>query len=134
MRRLAVRSALSAKVRDERLTIIAGLAEIEPKTKAMKEVLSALPESRSMLIVTDGKVESIRKSAGNLPNVWVVDARYLNVRDILKFDRMVVVREAIPLIEGLWGLPEDRREPSSWRQERMARRAASAAVAGVKGA
>ena len=86
------------------------------------------------MIVTDGKVESIRKSAGNLPNVWVVDARYLNVRDILKFDRMLVVREAIPVIEDLWGLPDDRREPSSWRQERMARRAESAAVAGVKGA
>jgi large subunit ribosomal protein L4 len=134
MRRLAVRSALSAKVRDERLTVVAGLVEIESKTKAMKEVLSALPESRSMLIVTDGKVESIRKSAGNLLNVWVVDARYLNVRDILKFDRMLVVREAIPVIEDLWGLPDDRREPSSWRQERMARRAENAAVAGVKGA
>ena len=134
MRRLAVRSALSAKARDERLTVVAGLADIEPKTKAMKEVLSALPESRSVLIVTDGKVESIRKSAGNLPGVWVVDARYLNVRDILKFDRMLVVWEAIPAVEGLWGLPEDRREPSSWRQERKARRADNAAVAGVKGA
>jgi large subunit ribosomal protein L4 len=128
MRRLAVRSALSAKVRDERVTVIAGLAEIEPKTKAMKDVLAGLPESRSVLIVTDGKVESVRKSAGNLPNAWVVDANYLNVRDILKFDRMLVLREAIPTIEGLWGLPEDRREPSSWRQERMARRAGNTAV------
>jgi len=131
MRRLAVRSALSAKVRDERLTIIAGLAEIEPKTKAMKEVLAALPESRSVLIVTDGKLESVRKSAGNLPGVWVVDARYLNVRDILKFDRMLLLREAIPTVEELWGLPEGRREPSSWRQERTARRAGNAAVAAV---
>jgi hypothetical protein len=98
----------------------------------MKGVIEALPESRSVLIVTDGKVESIRKSAGNLPGVWVVDARYLNVRDILKFDRMLVAREAIPAVEGLWGLPEDRREPSSWRQERMARRSGNAAVAAVR--
>jgi large subunit ribosomal protein L4 len=130
MRRLAVRSALSAKVRDERLTVITGLAEIDPKTKAMKEVLAALPESRSVLIVTDGKLDSVRKSAGNLPEVWVVDARYLNVRDILKFDRMLVLREAIPTVEELWGLPEDRREPSSWRQERIARRAGNVAAAG----
>src|ERR671910_2175078 len=129
MRRLAVRSALSAKVRDERLTVITGLGEIEPKTKAMKEVLAALPESRSVLIVTDGKLDSVRKSAGNLPEVWVVDARYLNVRDILKFDRMLVLREAIPTVEELWGLPEDRREPSSWRQERIARRAGNVAAA-----
>jgi large subunit ribosomal protein L4 len=133
MRRLAVRSALSAKARDERLTIIAGLAEIEPKTKAMKEVLGTLPESRSVLIVTDGKLESVRKSAGNLPGVWVVDARYLNVRDILKFDRMLLLREAIATVEEMWGLPEDQREPSSWRQERMARRAGDAtAVAAME--
>jgi large subunit ribosomal protein L4 len=123
MRRLAVRSALSAKVRDERLTVIDGLAGIEPRTKAMKALIEALPESRSVLIVTDGTVPTIRKSSGNLENVWVVDARYLNVRDILKFDRLLVTKEAIPVVEGILALPEDRREPSVWKQERIAARA-----------
>lgn len=126
MRRLAVRSALSAKVRDERLTVIDGLAEVEPKTKAMKEVIAALPESRSVLIVTDGIVTPIRKSSGNLENVWVVDARYLNVRDILKFDRLLVTREAIPVVEEHLALAEDRREPSVWKQARLAARAETA--------
>ena len=130
MRRLAVRSALSAKVRDERMTVMAGLGDVQPKTKAMKEVIAALPESRSVLIVTDGRSEPIRKSAGNLPHVWVIDARYLNVRDILKFDRMLVTREAIPVVEGLLALPEHEREPSAWKQARMARR--TPAVAGTK--
>jgi large subunit ribosomal protein L4 len=121
-----VRSALSAKTRDERLTVIDGLAEVEPKTKAMKTVLAALPESRSVLIVTDGVVQPIRKSAGNLSNVWVVDARYLNVRDILKYDRIVVTREAIPVVEALWGLPEDEREPSAWKLARLAERGGTA--------
>jgi large subunit ribosomal protein L4 len=125
MRRLAVRSALSAKVRDDRLTVVDGLDEIEPRTKAMKEVLAALPDGRSILIVTDGVVTPIRKSAGNLPNVWTIDARYLNVRDLLKYDRVLVTREAIPVIEGLWKLPEDRREPSVWKQARLEQRAAS---------
>lgn len=132
MRRLAVRSALSAKVRDERLTVMAGLADVAPRTKAMKEVIAALPESRSVLIVTDGKVDPIRKSAGNLSNVWVIDARYLNVRDILKFDRMVITQEAIPVVEGLLALSEEQREPSTWKQERMARRTGATAVAGTK--
>jgi large subunit ribosomal protein L4 len=129
MRRLAVRSALSAKARDARLTVIDGLAEIEPKAKAMKAVLAAMPESRSILIVTDGKVEPIRRASGNLPGVWAVDARYLNVRDILKFDRMLLTREAIPVIEQLWGPADEQREPSSWRLERMANRAPAAVVA-----
>ncbi len=128
MRRLAVRSALSAKVRDERLTVIDGLAEVEPRTKAMKDVIAALPESRSYLIVTDGVVTPIRKSSGNLKNVWVVDARYLNVRDILKFDRLLVTREAIPVVEEILALPEDRREPSAWKQARLAARAEAAGV------
>jgi large subunit ribosomal protein L4 len=133
MRQLAVRSALSAKVRDERMTVIEGLAEVEPKTKAMKAVLAALPPARSVLIVTDGRVEPIRKASGNLQDVWAIDARYLNVRDVLKYERLLVTREAIPVIEQLWALPEDKREPSAWKQERMARQAAAAGAV-AKGA
>jgi large subunit ribosomal protein L4 len=129
MRLLAVRSALSAKVRDERLTVIDGLADVEPRTKAMKEVVAALPESRSVLIVTDGIVAPIRKASGNLQNVWVIDARYLNVRDVLKYDRLLVTREAIPVIEQWLALPEDQREPSRWKLERMARHTAPAVAA-----
>jgi large subunit ribosomal protein L4 len=119
MRRLAVRSALSA-------TVIDGLVDVEPRTKAMKEIIATLPDSRSVLIVTDGIVEPIRKSSGNLADVWVVDARYLNVRDILKYDRLLVTREAIPVVEGLLALAEDKREPSVWKQARLAERASQA--------
>lgn len=128
MRKLAVRSALSAKVRDERLTVIAGLDEVEPKTRAMMEVVAALPESRSVLIVTDGIVTPIRKASGNLKNVWVVDARFLNVRDVLKYDRLVVTREAIPVIEEWLALSESEREPSRWKLERMAQKAGPAVL------
>lgn len=126
MRRLAVRSALSAKVRDERLTVIDGLDGVEPRTKAMKAVLAALPESRSILIVTPGRVEAVRRGAGNLPEVLTIQAPYLNVRDVLKYERLLVMREAIPVIEGILALPEDRREPSSWKLARLAANAAAA--------
>ena len=120
MRRLAIRSALSAKVRDGRLTVIQGLDSIEPKTKTMKGVLGTLPESRSVLIVMPGRTEAIVKSAGNLPDVETIHAPYLNVRDVLKFDRLVVTQEAIAVIEGLWALPADKREPSRFKLARMA--------------
>jgi large subunit ribosomal protein L4 len=132
MRRLAVRSALSAKARDGQLTVIDGLASVEPRTKAMKAVLEAFPESRSTLIVTDGVVTPIRKAAGNLSNVWVIDARYLNVRDVLKFDRLLVTREAIPVAEAILALPEAQREPSVWKQERLAARAEQAVAGAVE--
>lgn len=120
MRQLAVRSALSAKIRDERVTIVDGLGEIEPRTRAMKSVLEALPESRSVLIVVSEKNEAIERASGNLQNVKTILASYLNVRDVLKFDRLLVTKEAIPVIEEHLALPADRREPSVWKQARMA--------------
>jgi large subunit ribosomal protein L4 len=123
MRGLAVRSALSAKVRDERLVVIDGLEDVEAKTKAMKGVIEALPESRSFLLVIPEKLESIGRGTGNLENVHWVLASYLNVRDILKYERLVGMKPSIEVIEKIWALPADKREPSVWSQARQAVRA-----------
>jgi large subunit ribosomal protein L4 len=127
MRRLAVRSALSAKLADDRLTIIDGLDSIEPRTRAMKTLLEALPESRSILIVVPDQIEAIERASGNLQQVRTILASYLNVRDVLKFERLLVTKDAIPVIEGILALPEDRREPSVWKQARMAAAAGESA-------
>jgi large subunit ribosomal protein L4 len=124
MRRLAIRSALSAKLRDGLVTVVEGLGEIEPRTRAMKTTLGALPPARSVLIVTAGRVEAIAKAAGNLPEAWTIQAPVLNVRDVLKYERLLVTKEALEVIEGLWALPAERREPSVWKQARLAARAA----------
>ena len=129
MRRLAIRSALSAKLKDGLLVVIEGLGEVEPRTKAMKSVLGAFPASRSVLIVTAGRAESIERGAGNLQDVLTIQAGNLNVRDVLKYERLLVTREALDVIEGLWSLPEDERQPSKWKLERLAARAAAAEVA-----
>jgi len=120
MRQLAIRSALSAKLRDERLTVVQDLAGIEPRTKEMKAVLSALPQSRSVLIVMPEKVESVIRAAANLPDAKTIIAPMLNVRDVLKFDRLIVMEDAIQVIEQLWALPEEKRTPSAWKLERQA--------------
>ncbi len=122
MRRLAIRSALSAKLRDERLVVIEGLTEIEPRTKAMKGVLEKLPQGRSTLIVVPDRVDVVYRAAGNLPNVETIQVAVLNVRDLLKYDRLVVTREAVAVIEELWALTEEKRAPSKWKIARMAAR------------
>lgn len=124
MRRLAIRSALSAKLRDERVLVVEGLAEVEPKTKAMLGVIGAMPESRSYLIVMSEKSESLERATGNIDNVFLILAQYLNVRDVLKFERLVVMKDAVPVIEGLWALPTEKRTPSSWQQARLEARMA----------
>ena len=130
MRRLAIRSALSAKVRDGRLLLVDGLAEIEPQTKAMKGILAALPESRSFLIVVPERIEAITRAAGNLPEVLTIQAPYLNVRDVLKYDRLLVMQEAIAVVEGLWALPPERRTPSRFKLARLAARGLAVATEG----
>jgi large subunit ribosomal protein L4 len=120
MRRLAVRSALSAKVRDGRLTVIEGLDGMEPKTKAMIKLLGQLPEARSYLILLPEKNDVVERASGNLQNVKTILASYANVRDVLKYERLIASREAIEAIESFLALPEDKREPSVWKQARQA--------------
>jgi large subunit ribosomal protein L4 len=129
MRRLAIRSALSAKMRDDRLTVVSGLAEVEPKTKSMKTALAGLPEGRSVLVVMHDKVESIERGAANLDNVKTVVATMLSVRDLLKYDRVLVTQEAVEVIENLWALKGEKREPSQWKLQRQAAGATEEEVA-----
>jgi large subunit ribosomal protein L4 len=126
MRVLAIRSALSAKFHDDRLTVVQGLSEIEPKTKTMKAIIEKLPESRSVLIVVPEKSEILDRAASNLPNVHTILASYVNVRDVLKYERLVVTPEAIAKIEELWALPEEKRTPSAFKQARLAAASADA--------
>ncbi len=120
MRRLAIRSVLSAKLRDERLSVVQGMEELDGKTRSMKNALAALPESRSMLIVVPSADSVVARGAANLPNTKTVVAGMLNVRDMLKFDRLVVMEEAISQIEELWALDEASRQPSQWKLDRQA--------------
>jgi hypothetical protein len=80
----------------------------------------ALPESRSYLLVIPEKLESIVRASGNLENVHWILASYLNVRDILKYERLVVMKPAIEVIEKIWALPADKRQQSVWAQARQA--------------
>ncbi|MGH2548522.1 MAG: 50S ribosomal protein L4 [Thermomicrobiales bacterium] len=126
MRILAIRSVLSAKIKDERVTVIQGLDGIEPKTKTFKAIIEKLPESRSHLVVIAEKDEKIDRAASNLPNVRTILASYVNVRDVLKYERLIVTPEAIAKIEELWALPEEKRTLSSFAQARLAAASANA--------
>jgi large subunit ribosomal protein L4 len=120
MRRLAVRSALSAKLAEGRITFVSGLSGIEPKTKAGKAALATMPESRSFLVLTPEKIANVERATGNLQDVKSILAAYANVRDLLKYDRLIIDVDAVPVLEGILALPDDAREPSVWKQARRA--------------
>lgn len=105
MRRLAVRSALSAKLGDNSLRFIEGLAFEQPRTKDMLAVLSALKIAGKTLIVLDQKHETVIKSASNLPQVKTLLANYLNVIDLLNYETVLVLRPAVDVIQSWLASP-----------------------------
>lgn len=110
MRRLAIRSALSAKAQSDQIIVVDGLTSIEPKARVMREFLALLPGSqRSTLIVIGpgNDVDAIYRSAGNLDNVKIIRAGYTNIHDVLKYERLLLTTEAVETIHGLWAQNEE---------------------------
>jgi large subunit ribosomal protein L4 len=103
MRRLAVRSALSAKYAADEIRFVDGLSFEEPRTKEMLGCLSSLNLDGKTLIVLDRKDETVQRSANNLPGVKTLLAHYLNVIDLLNYDNVLMPRAAIDVIESYLG-------------------------------
>jgi large subunit ribosomal protein L4 len=103
MRRLALRCALSAKAKDEKLTVLEKLELKQPKTKEMAGILAALGVDSSALIVTGKPEENVFKSARNLAEVKTLPANILNVVDILSCKRLLMTEAAVRKAEDLWG-------------------------------
>jgi large subunit ribosomal protein L4 len=103
MRRLAIRSLLSAKASDGTLRVIDGLAMDVPRTKDIKSLLSNLGLERSALVVTHEPDTLVKSSVRNLPRTDWLPAAYLNVGDLLAHQGLVMTEEAVRAAEALWG-------------------------------
>ncbi len=95
VRRLAVRSALSAKAADGRIAVLDRLELAAPKTSVLAKVLQAVAAGGSVLLVMAGPDAAVERSAANLPRVRVASAAALNVHDVLASDRLVFTRAAL---------------------------------------
>ena len=98
-KRLALKSALTAKVNDGSLIVLDALRLEKPKTKEMVAILQRLQTGRKVLLVMDGSQENVIKSARNIPGVKTTHAGQLNVYDILNTDNLVLTRDAVNQIE-----------------------------------
>jgi large subunit ribosomal protein L4 len=103
MRRVAMRSALSAKAGNGQLVVVDSLALAQPKTKEMAAVLRNLRAEQSALILLPERNNNVELSARNLPEVKALQAGYLNMRDLLGYRTLVVVTDAIDEIERILG-------------------------------
>ena len=103
MRQGAIRSTLSALVRDDQLVLVDSLEMDAPKTSQMRQFIEALVGEQSALLVVTREEKAIRKSANNLANAHSLVANYLNVRDLLKYDKVILSLDALDVVKSIWG-------------------------------
>ncbi len=108
MRRLAIRSALSAKAADGELIVLDRLELERPNTREMARILQNLGVDRSALVVTGEPDRTVFLSVRNLEKKKCLPAAYLNVVDLLHHRYLVMTEAAVRKAEELWGEARDR--------------------------
>jgi large subunit ribosomal protein L4 len=102
MRRAALRSALSVKAAETQIVVLDDLTLERPKTRQLAEMLERLDVS-SALVLLSGKNETVEKSARNMPNVKTLQASYLNIRDLLGYDTVLMPLNSLEVIQAILG-------------------------------
>jgi large subunit ribosomal protein L4 len=103
MRRLALKCALSSKIREENLKAIEGFTFEKPRTKDMVDILAAIGVDSTALIVSEHSNPSMIKSARNLANAKTLPSSLINVLDLLSYKVLVISVPALYNIERIWG-------------------------------
>ncbi len=105
MRQAALRSALSVKAAESMIVVIDELKLNEPKTRLMANALNKLVGDASALVLIPSveAYEDISRSTNNIPDAKVLNANYLNIRDLLVFDKLVLPVDALELIKANLG-------------------------------
>ena len=98
---LALKSALTTRVQEQKIFVIDSLTFDEYKTKQMKAVLDALKVEKALVVLGE-KDEKVAVSARNLPSVRTSLSGSMNVYDILKYENLVITRDAVAKIEEVY--------------------------------
>ncbi|MGH7722985.1 MAG: 50S ribosomal protein L4 [Candidatus Dormibacteria bacterium] len=101
-RRLALRSALAAKAQDGHISVLGGFELDTPRTRTVVELLRNIEAGARVLMVLGSHNDQLERSARNLPEVRVILAANLSVRDLLASDTVLVTRDALEHIEEAW--------------------------------
>lgn len=105
MRRAALRSALSVKASENSIIVVDELTLPEKKTRFMSELLHNLVGLDSVLILIPEKTafQDVIQTTSNLPDTKVLLANYLNIRDLMKYQKIVVPLASLDVVAGILG-------------------------------
>src|ERR1700730_9075848 len=99
MRRLALRSALSVKAEEGKVSVLEGFGLEEPKTRTMVELLRTMGVEETVLLVLPASNQVVSRSVDNLPWAKVVLAHNLNLYDIFTHEQLIIAKDALELLE-----------------------------------
>lgn len=104
MRREALRSALSVKANDGEILVVDRLDMKDAKSKQLMQAVNKwVGEKSALVVVPDKSNENLFVSARNLKDVKLLLANYLNIRDLMTFDRLVLEKSSLEVINGILG-------------------------------
>jgi large subunit ribosomal protein L4 len=106
MRQQAIRCALSALLRDEQLVFVDDFNIDTPKTKEMDKALQELTGSVKTLVLLPEANENVQRALANLSYARWLRVNYLNMRDLLQYEKVIVPLAALDVIQTLWGRKE----------------------------
>lgn len=103
MKRLALFMVLSAKVKNKLVSVLEIDSKQMPvKTKQMAEIFKKMPLKGSTLMVLPEKKSNLIKVTRNIPSIETIEARNLNVLDLLSFKNLILLKESIKVIKETW--------------------------------
>jgi large subunit ribosomal protein L4 len=109
----ALRSALTVKAAAGQIVVLDNIEVNEPKTKRIVEILNALAlNTGTVLMALPEKNDLVQRSANNLPNIKLMLSGYLNVRDVLGYDTLLLSKSSIEHIENWLGSNGDSDQPA----------------------
>lgn len=103
MRRQALRCALSALVNDDQLVVVDNLELEDGKTKTMQGILNNLVGDSSAVILLADSNPNVERGVRNMSNAMYLRANYLNIRDLLKYEKVIMPLDALELINNWLG-------------------------------
>ncbi|KIN82358.1 50S ribosomal protein L4 [Clostridium botulinum] len=101
MKKVAIKSALTSKVNENLMVVVDEIKLETPKTKEVVKMLNAF-NAKKTLIITNNAEENVYKSARNIEGVQIIPVNNINVYDVLKYDKVVITKDAVSKIEEVY--------------------------------
>lgn len=102
LRRVAMTSVLTSKIKEESMIVLDNITFDAPKTKKIIEVLDNLKIDKKTLLITENVERSVYRSSTNLKNLKVIPVNNINVYDLLKYEKLVMTQGAVKKLEEVY--------------------------------